>query len=144
MSARTTPRALARLFALALAACASAACGSSQARPKPPPPPEPRLVARRLHLEMNEMAAIVRRERADCPRLATSLRELFGRMRIDVDQARRMAEDPALARKLTAELRAYDEADRGLADAIFGDLVACKDHPGVQDAMRAMPVVPAP
>ena len=149
MSPRPTPRALAPLSVLALAACALAACalaacGPSQARPKPPPPPEPRLVARRLHLAMNEMAAIVRRERADCPRMAASLRELFGRMRLAVDEARRMGEDPALARKLTAELRAYDEADRGLADAIFRDLVACKDHPDVQDAMRAMPVVPAP
>jgi hypothetical protein len=55
-----------------------------------------------------------------------------------------MAEDPALGRQLTAELRAYDEADRGLADAIFRDLVACKDHPGVRDAMARMPVVPGP
>lgn len=143
MSPRTTPRALAPLFALALA-LALAACGSSQARPRPPAPPEPRLVAQRLHLAMNEMAAIVRRERADCPRMATSLRELFGRMRLAVDDARRMTDDPALAQELTTELRAYDAADRGLADAIFRDLVACKDHPGVQDAMRAMPVVPAP
>jgi hypothetical protein len=93
---------------------------------------------------MNEMAAIVKRERADCPRMATALRELFGRMRVAVDEARRMAEDPALGKQLTVELRAYDDADRGLADAIFRDLAACKDHPGVQDAMAAMPVVPAP
>jgi len=93
---------------------------------------------------MNEMAAIVRRDRADCPRMAAALRELFGRMQLVVDEARRMAEDAALGRQLTSELRAYDDADRGLADAIFGDLVACKDHPGVQDAMATMPVVPAP
>jgi hypothetical protein len=49
-----------------------------------------------------------------------------------------------LAGQLTAELRAYDEADRGLAGAIFRDLVACKDHPGVRDAMATMPVVPVP
>jgi hypothetical protein len=90
------------------------------------------------------MAAIVRRERADCPRMAAALRELFGRMRLVVDEARQMAEDPALGKQLTAELRAYDAADRGLADAIFRDLIACKDHPGVQDAMATMPVVPAP
>jgi hypothetical protein len=125
-------------------ALAIAACGPPRRPPKPPAPPDPKLVAQRLHLAMNEMAAIVRRERADCPRMATALRELFGRMRIAVDDARRMADDPELGRQLTVELRAYDAADRGLADAIFRDLVACKDHRGVQDAMAAMPVVPAP
>jgi hypothetical protein len=128
---------------LALAA-ALAACGPSRPPPKPPAPPDPKLVAQRLHLAVNEMAAIVKRDRADCPRMATALRELFGRMQLAVDEARRMAEDPALGAQLTAELRAYDDADRGLSDAIFRDLVACKDHRGVQDAMAAMPVVPAP
>jgi hypothetical protein len=121
-----------------------AACGGARSRPEPPPPPEPRLVAQHLHLAMNEMAATVRRERADCPRMATALRELFRRMRLAVAEAERMAEDPTLARQLTAELRAYDEADRGLPDAIFRDLVTCKDHPGVQGAMREMPIVPTP
>ena len=120
------------------------ACGGAGARPEPPPPPEPRLVAQRLHLAMNEMAAIVHRERAACPRMAAALRELFQRMRPAVAEARQMAEDPALARQLTAELRTYDEADRGISDAVFRDLVACKDHPAVQGAMREMPVVPAP
>jgi hypothetical protein len=127
--------------ALALA-LALAACGAS--RPRPPGPPDPKTVAQRLHLAMNEMAAIALRERADCPRMAAALRELFGRMRLAVDEARRMAEDPALGARLTAELRGYDDADRGLSDAIFRNLVACKDHRAVQDAMAAMPVVPAP
>lgn len=130
--------------AAAAAAFALAACGSSRPPPGPPAPADPALVARRLHRAMHEMAAIVRRDRADCARMAAALRELFGRMRIAVDDARRMAGDPALGPRLTAELRAYDTADRGLADAIFRDLVACKDHRGVQDAMAAMPVVPAP
>ena len=132
-----------RLPALALAA-ALGSCGAPRRPPAPPAAPDPALVAQRLHRAMTEMAAIVARERAACPRMAAALRELFGRMRIAVDEARQMAEDPALGRQLTAELRAYDEADRGLADAIFRDLVACKDHPGVRDAMAAMPVVPAP
>ena len=132
-----SPRAVALAVALA-------ACGGSRRPAKPPAPPDPRLVAQRLHLALNEMAAIVRRERADCPRMAASLRELFGRMRLAVDDARRMADDPELGAQLTTELRTYDEADRGLSDAIFRDLVACKDHRGVQDAMAAMPVVPAP
>jgi hypothetical protein len=123
---------------------ALAACGASRPPPRPPAPPDPRAVAQRLHLAMNEMAAIVARQRADCPRMAAALRELFGRMRLAVDEARRMAEDPALGKQLTAELRAYDDADRGLSDAIFRNLVACKDHRAVQDAMAAMPVVPAP
>ena len=133
----------ARGIGIALA-LALAACGGPRARPEPPPPPEPRLVAQRLHLAMNEMAAIVHRERAACPRMAAALRELFGRMRLAVAEAKQMAEDPALARQLTAELRTYDEADRGISDAVFRDLVACKDHPAVQGAMREMPVVPAP
>ena len=128
----------------AAAAVALAACGAPKPPPKPPEPPDPRQVAHRLHLSMNEMAAIVARERADCPRMEAALRELFGRMRIAVEDAKRMAEDPELGKQLATELRAYDEMDRGLADAIFRDLVACKDHPGVQEAMRAMPVVPAP
>jgi hypothetical protein len=136
-----SPRISAAALLLALAL---AACGGPRRPPRPPAPPDPKLVAQRLHLAMNEMAAIVMRERADCPRMATALRELFGRMRLAVDDAQRMAEDPALARQLTIELRAYDDADRGLSDAIFRDLVACKDHRGVQDAMAAMPVVPAP
>jgi hypothetical protein len=125
-------------------ALALAACGASRPPPRPPGPPDPKTVAQRLHLAMNEMAAIALRERADCPRMAAALRELFGRMRIAVDEARRMADDPALGAQLTAELRAYDDADRGLSDAIFQNLVACKDHHAVQDAMAAMPVVPAP
>ena len=137
-----SPRPLALPLGLALP-LALAACGGAQ-RPPRPPPPDPKLVAQRLHLAMNEMAAIVKRERADCPRMAAALRELFGRMRIAVDDAQRMSEDPALGKQLTIELRAYDEADRGLSDAIFRDLVACKDHRAVQDAMAAMPVVPAP
>jgi hypothetical protein len=137
-----SPRPLALPLGLGLA-LALAACGGAQ-RPPRPPPPDPKLVAQRLHLAMNEMAAIVKRERADCPRMAAALRELFGRMRIAVDDAQRMSEDPALGKQLTIELRAYDEADRGLSDAIFRDLVACKDHRAVQDAMAAMPVVPAP
>jgi len=139
------PRALGTRLAVAVGlGLALAACGGSRARPAaPPPPPEPRLVAQRLHLAMNEMAAIVHRERADCPRMASALRELFGRMRIAVAEAERMADDPTLAQQLTTELRAYDEADRGISDAIFRDLVACKDHLGVQGAMREMPVVPA-
>ncbi len=120
------------------------ACGSPRRPPKPPAPADPRELAQRLHLSMNEMAAIVARHRTDCPRMAAALRELFGRMRLAVDEARRMAEDPALGKQLTAELHAYDEADRGLSEAIFRDLVACKDHRGVQDAMAAMPVMPAP
>jgi hypothetical protein len=143
VSSRGARLAVAVALALGLG-LALAACGGSRARPAPPPPPEPRLVAQRLHLAMNEMAAIVRRDRADCPRMAPALRELFNQMRVAVAEAERMAEDPVLAQKLTAELRAYDEADRGLSDAIFRDLVACKDHPGVQGAMREMPVVPAP
>jgi hypothetical protein len=130
--------------ALALACLLAGACGGSRAAPRRPAPPDPKLVAQDLHLAMNEMAAIVKRDRADCARMAIALRELFGRMRAGVDQAKRMAEDPALAKQLTAELRAYDDADRGLSDAIFADLVACKDHRGVQDAMATMPVVPAP
>jgi hypothetical protein len=143
LSPRRAAAALALVLALALA-LALAACGSPGPPPRPPTPADPALVARRLHLAMNEMAAIVRRHRADCARMAAALRVLFGRMRIAVDDAKRMAGDPALAARLTAELRAYDTADRGLADAILQDLVACKDHRGVQDAMAAMPVVPAP
>lgn len=132
-----------RLSAVVVAA-ALAACRASRPPPPPPAPPDPAQLANRLHLAMNEMAVIVRRDRADCPAMATALRELFARMRALVDEARRMSEDPSLAQQLTAELRTYDEADRGLSDAIFRDLVACKDHPGVRDAMSTMPVVPAP
>jgi hypothetical protein len=139
-----SPRAITALAALAAFAAALAACGPPRRPPPPPEPPDPKLVARRLHVAMNDMAAVVHRHRADCPRMATALRELFGRMRLAVDDAQRMSEDPALGKQLAAELRAYDEIDRGLSDAIFRDLVACKDHRGVQDAMAAMPVVPAP
>jgi len=129
---------------LALACLLAGACGGSRPAPRRPAPPDPKLVAQDLHRAMNEMAAIASRRRADCARMELELRELFGRMRVSVDHAKRMAEDPALAKQLTAELRAYDDADRGLSDAIFADLVACKDHRGVQDAMATMPIVPAP
>ena len=130
-------------LALALACVLAGACGGPRPAPRPPAPPDPKLVAQDLHRAMNEMAAIAKRGRADCARMAIELRELFGRMRTGVGHARRMAEDPALAKQLAAELRAYDDADRGLADAIFADLVACKDHRGVQDAMATMPIMPA-
>ncbi|HWU91006.1 MAG TPA: hypothetical protein VN253_27260 [Kofleriaceae bacterium] len=129
---------------LALACVLAGACGGARSAPRRPAPPDPKLVAQELHLEMNEMAAIAKRGRTDCGRMAIELRELFGRMRASVDRANRMAEDPALAKQLTAELRAYDDTDRGLSDAIFTDLVACKDHRGVQDVMAVMPIMPAP
>lgn len=117
------------------------ACGG--ARPAPVrPAPEPATVAQDLHLALNELAALVKRRRGDCDRMATELRELFTRMRVSVDDAQRMAGDPVLGKQLTAELRRYDEVDRGVADAVFADLRACKDHRGVQDAVSTMPVMP--
>lgn len=127
---------------IALAPLALLACGG--ARPAPARrPPEPATVAQDLHLRINELAAIAKRRRGDCPRMAVELRELFTRMRVTVDDAQRMANDPALAKQLTTELRRYDDVDRGVADAVSADLLACKDHRGVQEAMASMPVMPA-
>lgn len=123
---------------------ALAACGGGSRAPRTPAPLAPKDVAQRLHLEMNEMAAIARRTREDCPRMAAELRELFARMRVSVDEAKRMGDDAALSRQLTTELRSYDDVDRGLADAIFVHLRACKDHHAVRDVMTTMPIVPIP
>ena len=128
-----------RLAALALAL---AACGSARPAPRPPKPPDPAQIAADLHARMTEMAELAHRLRGACPELARELRTLFGRMRISVDEANRAAEDPGLARQLTTELHKYDDSDRGLPDAIAGDLAACRDDAAVRDAMSTMPTLP--
>ncbi|MGN6103827.1 MAG: hypothetical protein ACTHU0_01865 [Kofleriaceae bacterium] len=125
----------------ALAVVALAACGSPRPGPAAPRPLDPAELARELHAEMTEMAAITDRLRVDCPRMAGELRALFARMRTSVDRAHELARDSEQARRLTTELRAYDAETQGLTERISTHLVACKDDPAVRDAMSTMPTL---
>lgn len=121
----------------------AAACSSNKPAPEAPRPAKPdiKTIAKRMQQGMLEMAEITRQTRTACPQMAARLRELFPRMRVDLDEAKRVSDDPELAKQLTTELKTYDTAMRGAADEVFASLAACKDDRDVQQVMTTMPTL---
>ena len=119
------------------------ACGGAKPAPQPPKV-DTRALAAELDAQMGEVASNIRTRRDDCPRLASELRAVFGRMKLSIARAREVQKDPELAKQLTRDLRAYDKvsADRVAAiDADFTVDAPCARDPAVRDALQTMPTL---
>jgi hypothetical protein len=125
-----------------LAAVLVLACG-----PKPPPQKptiDTRALAAELAAQMSEVASIVHLRRSDCPKLASELRLLFVRMSASLDRAREAQQDPVLAKQLTTEMRAYDQASEKAVSSIEADFTVdsrCARDPEVRDVLQSMPTL---
>lgn len=126
--------------ALCVLLVAAAAC-SKPAPPAPPAARTPEQLAGALHGSLVELAAITHQYRARCPELAVRLDRLFARMRVDLDAALVLSDDPASAQALVAAMKRYDARIAGLSEQISADLVGCKDHAAVRAAMTRMPTL---
>ncbi|MBA3396552.1 MAG: hypothetical protein H0T89_28230 [Deltaproteobacteria bacterium] len=100
-------------------------------------------LARALHDDLLELGAIARRHRGDCATLVPALRPHVEVMRAHAGEVKAALEDPAIARQLRADVRAYDAEHRGVADAIGEDLgasyVTCKDNAELPDLIDRIP-----
>lgn len=125
-------------LALGLVACA-------HAKPTPQPPAiDTAALAAELDAEQAELATILHRDRADCRALATNLRALFARMTTSFSRARDVQKDPDVAKRLTADLKRYDDAAAARAKAMDADLTVdapCVRDPAVRDVLMTMPTL---
>ncbi|HEY4242996.1 MAG TPA: hypothetical protein VGM88_24440 [Kofleriaceae bacterium] len=99
------------------------ACGGATPAPATPAPPGPEALAARLHDDLAALAAAAHDQHA-CAPLSAALRPIVAQMRRDVDTVHAAQQDPAVAVRLRSAVAAYDERDRGLADAAAKDLAA--------------------
>jgi hypothetical protein len=125
-----------------LAAAAAAACASAP-RAAAPAAPAPRQIALDRHVDVRALAELATRTRGNCDALATELGPLVARMKQHVTAIRRAQLDPALAKQLTTELRAYDVPDRGLDEQIGSDLaqtyLGCKQNRALLELIDQIP-----
>lgn len=101
-------------------------------------------LAAEIDAELAEVAKIIHDRRADCPRMAAEMKTLFVRMRVTIDRANEAQKDPALAKELTTEMRAYDDIAKKRDAAIDADLAensTCVSDPTVRDTMMTMPTI---
>jgi len=91
--------------------------------------------------QLGEVAAIIHTRSDDCPRMASELRAVFARMKVSIARAREVQQDPALAKQLTTDMRAYDQVSAQRVTAIEADFTVdatCARDPGVRDALQTM------
>ena len=104
------------------------ACGPKASRPKY----DTARLARELHVDLQELGAIAKQHRGDCPGLIAALEPHVTKMRAHADEVARVQQDPELATQLRKDVMAYDEQHRGLAETLCGDLGAsyqtCPDN----------------
>lgn len=119
------------------------ACGG--ARPTPQPPKlDTRALAAELDAQLGEVAAIIHTRRDDCPRMASELRAVFARMEASLARAREAQQDPELAKQLTTDMRAFDQASAQRVAQIEADFTVdatCARDPAVRDTLEAMPIL---
>ncbi|MBA3455961.1 MAG: hypothetical protein H0T42_22880 [Deltaproteobacteria bacterium] len=119
------------------------ACGG--ARPAPQPPKiDTRALAAELDAQLGEVASIIHTRRDDCPGMASELRALFVRMEASLARAREAQKDPELAKQLTTDMRAYDQASAQRVAQIEADFTVdatCARHPAVRETLEAMPIL---
>lgn len=120
------------------------ACGGTKPAPQGPPRVDTAGLAAEIDAEQAELATILHRDRADCAALATNLRSLFPRMTASFQRARDAQKDPAVAKRLTTDLKRYDAAAAERARAMDADLTPdspCIHDAAVRDALMAMPTL---
>jgi len=119
------------------------ACGGTKPAPQPPKV-DTRALAAELDAQLGEVAAIIHTRSDDCPRMASELRAVFARMKVSIARAREVQQDPALAKQLTTDMRAYDQVSAQRVTAIEADFTVdatCARDPGVRDALQTMPTL---
>jgi hypothetical protein len=126
---------------LILCALVLVACGSGTPAPKQPTV-DTASVAAEIDAEQAELAAILHRDREDCPALATSLQALFAKMRTSFARAKDLQKDPAVAKQLTTDMKRYDAAAAQRAAAIDADIDGpCIRDAAVRDVLMTMPTL---
>lgn len=126
----------------AVALIGLAACGPKPAPAKPKV--DTRSLAAELDSEMAAVAEIIHRDRADCRALATELRAVFVRMERSIARARELQQDPALAKQLTSDMKAYDKVAGPRSAQIDADLTQdspCVRDPAVREVLMSMPTL---
>lgn len=119
------------------------ACGGAKPAPQPPTI-DTRALAAELDAQLGEVASIVHTHRDDCPRMASELRAVFARMEITLARATEAQKDPAVAKQLTTDMRAYDAVSAQRVAAIEADFTVdatCARDAAVRDALQAMPTL---
>ncbi len=122
-------------LAIVLAACA--------ATPHQPAKPDPKQLALDRHRDLLALADTAHRTRGNCDALVAELRPLVARMQTHITELHHAAQDPALAKQVTTELRAYDAPDRGLDEQTGADLaqtyLGCKQNTTLLDLIDRIP-----
>jgi hypothetical protein len=122
----------------------AAACAHHSAPPPAKPAIDTAAIAAEIEAEQADLAAILHRDRADCPALAADLKALFARMTASFARARDAQRDPETARGLTTDMKRYDAAAAARARAMEADLTVdapCVRDPAVRDVLMAMPTL---
>ena len=119
------------------------ACGGANPVPQPPRV-DTRALAAELDAQMGEVATIIHDRRDECPRMASEPRAVFARMTVSLERAREAQKDPAVAKQLTTDMRAYDAVSAQRVVAIEADFTVnatCARDPAVRDALQTMPTL---
>jgi hypothetical protein len=115
------------------------ACGGKSTKPKY----DTAKLARVLHEDIAELGEIAKRHRGDCKGLIAELDPHVTRMRSHADEVKRVQQDVELAKQLKRDVATYDSQNRGLADAIGGDLGAsyqsCKENKQLLELIDRIP-----
>lgn len=115
------------------------ACGPKSSKPRY----DTAKLARELHLDLTELAAIAKRHRGNCPALVAALQPHVERMRAHADEVKRVQQDVETAKRLRKDVAAYDTAHAGLAEAIGADLGAsyqtCPDNKPLLELVDHIP-----
>lgn len=120
-------------------------CGGATKPPAPQPPAvDTAALAAELDAQLGEVATIIHSRRTDCPALARELRAVFVRMKVSIERARELQRDPDLAKRLTTDMRAYDEVSEQRVAAIEADFTVdatCARDPAVRETLQSMPTL---
>lgn len=118
-------------------------CGGAKPTPQPPKVDTASLAAE-LDAQLGEVASILHTRRDDCPRLASELRDVFERMKASIARAREVQKNPALAKQLTTDMRAFDQVTAQRVAAIEANFTVdatCARDPVVRETLQSMPTL---
>jgi len=119
------------------------ACGGAGPTPKPPAI-DTGAIAADIDDEQAQLAAIVHRDRADCPALAAELKTLFARLTTTFQRAHDAQNDPGVAKRLKRDLQRYDAVARQRDAEIDADInreAPCVNDASVRAVLMTMPTL---